>query len=597
MTNEAPPGASQGRALLFRLVAEEVRPHAAALAAAVAAMVVAAAATAALAWLLDPALRYIFEDKRIDMLVAIPLAVAGVAVGGALAAYFAGARLASIGQAVVARLQGRMFAKLTASDLALVDQAHSGAHLSRLVYDATLVRDMVARGLTGLVRDTLTILLLLGLMIWLDWTLALLTFVALPLIAAAMRRFGRRASTAADAGMAETGALSTLIGEAVQGRRIVKAYALEATMNARADASIARRLTALVRGERANAATIPVSDALGGIGVAIVLAYAGWRGIQGELPLSEFVSFIAAALMAFQPMRALSSLTTVFAQGTAALARVYDFLDAPDRVVDRPGADELSLDGAGDPLIAFEDAAFAYPGRDVQALRGLTLRVRRGERVALVGPSGSGKSTVFNLILRFYDVDSGAARVGGRDVREVSIESLRRRIALVAQEPFLFDDTIEANVACAKPGATRAEVEAAARAADAHAFIEALPEGYATRVGEGGSRLSGGQRQRIAIARAVLKDAPILLLDEATSALDAQSERAVQDALDRLSKGRTTLVIAHRLSTVMGADRIVAMEGGRIVEEGRHAELLAKGGLYARLHATQFAAETAGAET
>jgi ATP-binding cassette, subfamily B, bacterial MsbA len=586
-TPSSGPAGPGARALLTRLIREDVSLHGPGLALAVAAMILAAAATAGLAWLLEPAIRLIFVDKRADMLVWVPLAVAVTAVSGAVAAYFATATLASIGQAVVARLQGRMFETLTGADLAALDSAHSGTYLSKLVYDATLVRDMVARGLAGLVRDSLTVVFLIGLMFWLDWILAALTLVALPLISGAMRLLSRRAGKAADAGMVETGALSAMIGEAAGGRRTVKAYGLEETLNARAKASIGRRLASLVKGERASAATIPISDALGGAGIALVIGYAGWRGIEGTLPLSEFMAFIAAALMAFQPIRALSSLTTIFALGLAALARVYAFLDTPRTIQDAKGAKALTLEGAGANLIVFDRVRFAY--RDgLAALDGLTFSIARGERVALVGPSGSGKSTVLNLLLRFYEPQSGEIRIAGEALGGLSIASLRAQMALVTQEPFLFDETIAANIACARPGVTQGEIEAAAKAAAAHDFIAAMPGGYEARAGEAGGRLSGGQRQRVAIARAILKDAPILLLDEATSALDAASEAQVQAALETLMQGRTTLVIAHRLSTITGADRILVLDKGRIAEEGDHASLMAANGTYALLYRTQF---------
>jgi subfamily B ATP-binding cassette protein MsbA len=317
--------------------------------------------------------------------------------------------------------------------------------------------------------------------------------------------------------------------------------------------------------------------------VAAVLAYAGWRSMSGAINVGAFVAFMTALGMGSQSLRQLANLQTVMAEGLSAARRLFAALDVEPEVRERPGAHRLDT---SDAHIRFEDVRFSY-GSGPPALDGVSLEARRGEIVALVGPSGGGKSTILNLIPRFYDVTGGRVTIDGTDLREATLASLRDHIALVTQEPFLFDDTVRANVAYARPGASQAEIEAAARAAAAHDFIADLPEGYDTLVGEAGARLSGGQRQRLAIARAFLKDAPILLLDEATSALDTESEAQVQAALARLMAGRTTILIAHRLSTVRGADRIYVVDKGRIVETGDHAGLVKARGLYARLARSQ----------
>jgi subfamily B ATP-binding cassette protein MsbA len=383
--------------------------------------------------------------------------------------------------------------------------------------------------------------------------------------------------------MSATGALSTAIMEGLDGVRVVKMENREAYEEARVAAVIAERQRHILSGDNARGLAAPASETLMMVVVAAVLGYEGLRAAAGHAEVGGFVAFFAALLMAGQALRQVSNLITLMSQGLAAGQRLFSALDVEPEVRDAPGAPALAV-SAGE--LRLREVSFAYGSQD-DVLEGVDLTARRGEVVALVGPSGAGKTTVLNLIPRFYDVSAGELTIDGHDVRGVSLASLRRQIALVTQEPFLFDDTIAANIAYSKAGASRGEIEAAARAAAAHEFIEALPGGYDALAGEAGARLSGGQRQRIAIARAFLKDAPILLLDEATSALDAHSEAQVQAALARLMAGRTTLVIAHRLATVRGADRIYVLDGGRVVETGDHESLMMAGGLYARLAAAQ----------
>jgi subfamily B ATP-binding cassette protein MsbA len=384
---------------------------------------------------------------------------------------------------------------------------------------------------------------------------------------------------------AEIGQLTTLLSQTFQGARLVKAYGMEIYEEDRA-AGLFERLFGLVeRAARTRSRAAPMMETLGGAAIAVVILYGGHQVISGARTPGAFFSFITALLLAYQPMKSLANLNASLQEGLAAAQRIFQVLDVEPTIRDLPGARALSVAGGE---IRFDQVRFGYaPG--AVALDGITLTVPAGHRVALVGASGAGKSTILNLIPRFFEVEEGAISIDGQDIRAVTLASLRAAIALVTQEVTLFDDTVRANIAYGRFGTADAEIEAAARAAGADAFIRALPEGYDTQVGEHGVRLSGGQRQRIAIARAMLKDAPILLLDEATSALDSESERQVQAALHSLMRGRTTLVIAHRLSTVQSADLICVVDRGQIVESGRHAELLAHGGLYARLHAMQFA--------
>ncbi len=393
------------------------------------------------------------------------------------------------------------------------------------------------------------------------------------------RRMTQPVTGAALNAMEETSALSTAVMESLDGIKIVKIENREADEEARVAEVIRRRLGHLVRGANAKALAAPSTDTLMTILMAVIIAFAGWRSLHGHGDISRLLSFIVALAFGSQALRFLANYQTVLTEGLAAAGRLFAALDIEPEIRDRPAARVL---GRASGVIRFEDVRFAY-GAGASALDGVSFEAEPGRTVALVGPSGGGKTTLLNLIPRFYDVDSGRIRLDGQDIRDLTVKSLRAQIALVTQEPFLFDDTIGANIAYARPSATQEQIVAAAKAAAAHDFIQEVARGYDAQVGEAGARLSGGQRQRIAIARAFLKDAPILLLDEATSALDAENEAKVQEALERLMAGRTTLLIAHRLSTVRGADVIHVIDRGRVVESGDHESLTALGGLYSRL--------------
>jgi subfamily B ATP-binding cassette protein MsbA len=451
-----------------------------------------------------------------------------------------------------------------------------------------MLRETITRGVTGLARDLVTLIGLCGVMLYQDWTLALIAIVVMPVAGFSTLLLGNKTAKAAHNSMVATGDLSTHISECLDGRRVIKAYGMETPATVRAGEIVDLRFKYLMKAARAKSAATPTAEALAGLGIGAVVAYAGYQNIYGTMGLNNFMSFLASLLLSYQSIRNLSNFYTVLSEGEASASRTFALMDTPRDVVDAPDATALKLPGGQAPAIRFENVSFQYRA-DAPALNGLSFEAPAGKTVALVGPSGAGKSTILNLLLRFYDVTSGAIKIGGQDLRGLSIASLREASALVTQEPFLFDDTIRRNIQGGHPDATEAQVRAAARAAAADGFISALPEGYDAIAGEGGLRLSGGQRQRIAIARAILKDAPILLLDEATSALDSESERDVQAALKALMKGRTTLVVAHRLSTIIDADLIVVIDQGRAAEQGTHHELLARGGVYARLYRTQYA--------
>jgi subfamily B ATP-binding cassette protein MsbA len=469
------------------------------------------------------------------------------------------------------------------ADLARLRTQHSGSYVASVLYDAGLIREAATAGVINYTQNFLSVVTAIWVMVSTDPFLSLALVVAVPLSTGLMRRFSKQTTKAAKGAMAETSALSTAIMESLDGVRVVKIENREAFEEARVAEVVARRQGHLLKGANARARAAPATETVMMLITAAVIAYAGWRAQSGGMTVGAFMAFVGALGLASQALRQVANLQTVMAEGLTAARRLFAGLDIEPEVREHAGAPALAV---GEGVIRLEDVSFAYAD-GAPTLTGVSLEARRGETIALVGPSGGGKSTLLNLIPRFYDVTAGRVTVDGTDVRDVTLASLRHAIALVTQEPFLFDDTIRANIAYARPDASQAEIETAARAAAAHEFIEALPKGYDTPVGEAGARLSGGQRQRIAIARAFLKDAPILLLDEATSALDTESEAQVQAALSRLMAGRTTLLIAHRLSTVRGADRILVIDKGRIVETGAHADLVRQRGLYARLAKSQ----------
>lgn len=487
----------------------------------------------------------------------------------------------------VEHLQNALFRALTRADYATVAAEAPARHAARFTTDAVAIRDAMSRSVNGM-GDVLTVVGLVASMLWLDWQLALMAAVLYPVALWPILAIGKRIRRASSGMQDRVGETAALLNESFAAARVVRAYRLEEAEESRAARAFAELRGSLFRIARTRARVDPILEALGGLTVGVVLGFVGWRVVSGQGTIGEFTGFVAALLIAARPVRALGSLNASLQEGLAGLARVFAVLDAPRLVADAPDARPLP---PGPGRVAFEDVGFRYPGRGEAALEGLTFTAEPGQTVALVGPSGAGKSTAITLLPRLHDATAGRITVDGAETRGVTLASLRDAIAYVGQEAVIFDDTALANISCGRPGATAEEVQAAARAARAHDFIAALPQGYATMLGNGGGVLSGGQRQRISLARALLRDPRILLLDEATSALDTENEAAIQAALARLRQGRTTLVIAHRLATVKDAERIVVMEDGRAVEQGTHAELVSLGGLYARLVRSQAFAE------
>jgi ATP-binding cassette, subfamily B, bacterial MsbA len=552
--------------------------------------IVVSGADGLIAWLVKPAMDEIFIQRDLTMLKLLPLVILGVYVAKGLGRYGQSYLMASVGERVIAALRQDLYAHIQAMPLAFVQSRHSADLMSRVVVDANRLARLSSEVLVMAFRQVCTVVALLVVMFTQEPRLTLLALIAFPLVGLTIRAMGRRLYSINRRTQEQISALNTVLQEALAGTKIVKAFGREAHERSRF-AEVNRRLLDLsLKDRRVDELSEPIMEILAALGLMAILWYGGYRVIQGDMTPGTLFSFVTATLMLYGPVRKLSRIANLAQQTTPSAERIFEILALQPAVADAP--DAVTLDDFRQ-AIEFDHVWFRYQDGEM-ALRDICLTIRRGEVVALVGMSGGGKSTLTDLIPRFHDVTEGRILLDGVDVRRYTQASLRNQIALVTQDTFLFHDTLEANIAYGKPGATKEQIERAARAAYAHDFIAGLSEGYQTMAGERGVKLSGGQRQRIALARAFLKDPPILILDEATSDLDAESEFIVQQALADLTKGRTVVLIAHRLATVRLAHRIAVFHEGRIVEEGSHDELLGKDGVYRRLHALQFAPTATG---
>jgi len=571
--------------LMRRLWRESISPYRGWLVLAVICMALMAAATAFSAWLMEPVVNEVFIAQNKAMLLPLGAAVLATFLIKGLANYSQAMLMSFVGLKIIADNQNRLFANLTRMDLAFFHDNPTGKLISRFTVDINQMRVAVSNALTGFGKDLLSLIGLVAVMFAKDWQLAAISFFVFPLAAMPVIRLGRRMRSVTADTQEEMGLFTTLLEQTFQGIRAVKAYGMESYEKNRIGGIVDKILRLNLKSATTRALSSPIMETLGGVAVCVVIVYGGTRVISGDTTSGAFFAFITALLLAYEPMKRLANLNASLQEGLAGAQRLFAILDTKPAIIEKPDAVNL---GRIKGRIRLDDVRFSYVA-GTPALAGATLEVPAGKRVALVGASGAGKSTILNLIPRFYDVESGHVTIDGKDVRDVSFTSLYAGIALVSQETTLFDDTVRANIAYGRAGATDAEIVEAACMAAADDFIRTLPHAYDTVVGEQGVKLSGGQRQRLAMARAMLKNAPILLLDEATSALDAESERQVQVAMNKLMQGRTTLVIAHRLSTVTGADLIYVIDSGRVVEQGNHVELMARGGAYKRFHDLQFA--------
>ncbi|MEC7834724.1 MAG: ABC transporter ATP-binding protein [Pseudomonadota bacterium] len=548
-------------------------------------MVFAAATTAANAWIMQPVLDDVFLDKNKDMLMILPIAVLIIAIVKGFSEFGQSVLMLLVGQRTIADIQKDMYASLMKADLSFFHNNPSGNLVARFISDVNRLRHSVTTTLTGIAKDTLTLIFLVALMFYRDWELASIAFLIFPLAIYPITRIGRMMRKISAATQNKIGEFSTLLNQTFQGSRQVKAYGMEGYEGERARDYIDEITRLIFKSSRRSTILRPIMEALGGIAVAGVVLYGGIKVIDGETTPGTFFSFLTAFFLAYRPLKSLAGLNSVLQDGLASAERLFRILDIEPKIQDRDNSKTIeNVKGT----IEFKNVEFSYENKDY-ILKKISLLIPRGKKIALVGPSGAGKSTILNLIPRFFEVEKGQVEIDGIDIKEIKIGSLRSSMALVSQEINLFDDTIRSNIAYGRLDSSEEEIIAAAKKSASHDFITKLPNGYNTTVGEHGVKLSGGQRQRIAIARAMLKNAPILLLDEATSSLDTESERYVQEALLELMKNRTTLVIAHRLSTVINADTIYVIDSGKIAESGTHFELLKNKGVYSRLYTQQFA--------
>ena len=547
------------------------------------AMIASAATTGAVPLVIQQAADEIFVNQNEALVYALVIVILVITLVKTGAEYIGNVTVQYLGSRFVADMRIQMFTRLIYADLSWLEGINSGRFISGFLTDASLLHTTASRALLALGENLLKVIVLTITMFVIEWQLAIVIMLTMPFGAWLLSRQGRKLKTSTKKSLQETGDMSTLVTQALRSARVVRAYGQNEAEIAKTSNVINRALEFQMRGARSKAMAVPISELMAGIGFAAVILLAGSVEGEGSMSLGEFMGFAAAAMLMFQPLRALAQLHATLAEGASAGARVFGIIDRQPDLKEVPNAKSLDVTSGE---IRFKDVEFAYD-KDNPVLGDFGIEIPAGNTVALVGPSGAGKSTILNLTMRFFEPAAGQILIDGQDISQVSFKSLRDAIALVTQDPVMFDDTIRMNIAYGRPDASQKEIEAAAKAAAAHDFIVSLPKGYETSVQEAGTALSGGERQRIAIARAFLKDSPILLLDEPTSSLDSQSEAKVQEALVHLMKGRTVLMIAHRLATVQHADLIYVLKEGQIVEKGTHDALVSKGGLYNELYQSQ----------
>ncbi len=572
--------------MIYKRLFQYVKPYMHILILSMVCMIFVSGLTSLVALLVKPVLDKIFINKQEGMLYILPEVILGAYI---LKSFFdfAQAYLTSyVGQKVVMDIRKKIYENLVEFPLSYFKKVPTGVLISRITNDVTLLQGAVTNALTSIIKDLFTIAGLVGVIFYRDFKLAIISFCVFPIASVPIVKFGKRIKRISRRNQEIMAVLTNFLNETIQGIKMVKAFCMEDYEKKRFSETVRKLFKSYMRSQLIRSLSSPVIESLGGIGIAVVVFYGGYSVIKGETTPGNFFSFMTATMMLYRPIRKLSKSNNIINQGLAAAERVFKVLDEAKDIKEKKSGRVVSKI-RGD--IEFKNVYFKYEDSEDFVLKDINLKVEKGKVLALVGESGAGKTTLVDLILRFYDVSYGKITIDGIDIRDLDLTILRKNISIVSQNVFLFNDTIRNNIAYGDVTKSFEEIVSAAKAANAHEFITQMPDGYDTVVGEHGTRLSGGEKQRISIARAILKDAPILILDEATSSLDTKSENEIQEALKNLTLGKTTIVIAHRLSTVMNADKIVVLKDGEIVEEGDHKTLIERGGEYKTLYETQFA--------
>ena len=569
---------------IFQRLYQVIKPYQSKLIIAMVAMVCVSAGTGAQTWLVKDVLDKIFIDQNTFYLKLLPLVLLAIFFVKGLVYYLYSILLEQVGQSVIRDFRLNIFNHIHRQSLSFFNSMPTGTLMSRIISDVALLQQAVSNALVGAVRDFFQVVILLGVVFYMNWRLAMITFIVLPIAAYPITRFGRLFRKLSTSTQEEVAHVSNILHETITGNRIVKAFTKEEYEGKRFLHQVTRLFILTMKDAKYRCLQHPMMEFIGGGAIALIIWFGGKEVIGGDMTPGTFFAFLTALIAAYEPVKGVTKINSTIQQGMAAATRVFAILDVEPEIQDKEDAILLP---PFSKRIECRDVTFYYDGEKKPVLSHIDLTVPAGQALAIVGPSGGGKTTLTNLIPRFLDLHEGSIAIDGIDIRDVTVASLRNQIAMVTQQTILFNDTVRNNIAYGDQQAGEEQIHDAARAAHAYDFIQALPEGFDTMIGEGGARLSGGQRQRISIARALLKNAPILILDEATSALDTESEREVQKALENLMKDRTTLVIAHRLSTIKNADRIIVVKDGLIVEQGTHDSLIAAKGEYEMLYTMQ----------
>ena len=539
--------------------------------------------TAATAWLLDPAIKEIFENKNLKMLYFIPLAIVLTFIIKAFSIYGTKIVTIKVGIKIIKNIQTLMAKKFLLSDISHITKKHSGRYLSNFTSDTGVLFGVLTGVVVTLFKETFTLIALLGLMFYHDWQLSLLAIIMIPVAAFSSRNLGKKMGKKVNVSLEASDKFMKFLSEMIKGSWLIKIYQKEEEELKRISMVIDERFKAIRKVEQTRLGAGPIMEIISAIAIAIVVFFAGYRSMQGAITLGEFVSFLAALMLAYQPVRALAGINIGIQEGIAAAKRIYEIIDQKNEIYHDENAPSLKLNNAS---IKFKNISFTYPD-GTHALKNLSAKIEGGTKVGLVGISGSGKTTFLNLIPRFFHLKNGSIFIDNQNINDINLNSLRKEISLVSQDVILFDDTIKANILYGNAFASNEEIIEACKFAAAQDFVEKLPNKYETIIGENGIKLSGGQKQRLSIARAILKNSSIILLDEATSSLDSESESVIQKAIENLTKNKTTIIIAHRLSTVMNCDKILVFENGQIIEEGKHEFLVNNSSTYKKLYEKQ----------